>query len=282
MTSRKVGPHRKILHMYGRNRGRATTIGRTFTPKPPRGAPGSDEAVLYSGNILYDPGFELFVGNAVGSFLKVDWEAEIGSTTFVLPRFDINSPTGQRWPDGTYVEHDDIAQWAQYTEPYALGDNNREGSHWQVIRREASDLDFTTIRGPNLGKWMARWYDWTSSGNEPFGNSVPGGLVIQGPGMPAGYSGRTEAGALISWSYYAWVDQGTGAEMDLCLQFYTQDGTPIFVVTNSHTLDTTKTEYSLTSNSPGGSYFMRACSSFRGVGGRGMMLQVDTGTLSVE
>ena len=275
----------KLVHHHGRGKLKSNT-GKTnaWTPRAPRASAGSDEAILFAGNILYDPGFEIFVGNAAGSFLKDRWVQHTGSTTFILPRFDISRPYGQRWPNGDDVSLFDIAQWAQYTEPYSLRDNEREGSHWQVIRREAPDLDLSTARGPNLGKWMARWYDWQSSGQDAFGNSVPGGLVIQSPGLPGGFSGRTEEGALIEWSFYCWKSEaGVGDEkLDLCLQFYKQDGTPIFVAVSTHTLTTTKTEFSLASNSPGGSYYIRACSSFRGTGTSGMMVMVDTGTLGVE
>ncbi len=289
ITRWKYGPKRKIFHYRGRPRHRVVSgRSRTFTPKPPRGPPGSDEALLCAGNILYDPGFELFVGNAVGSFLKRPWETQVGSASFVLPRFDIGLSTGQRWPNGDTVDIKDIAQWSQYTEPYVLDDNNREGSVWEVVRREAppsgQDLDFTSPRGPFLGKWMARWYGWTTSGLHPFGNSIPGGLLIQSPGLPAGYSARTTDGALIDWSFYCWKSEdGVGDEiLDLCLQFYTQSGTPIFSAVKSHTLTTTKAEYTMQSNSPGGSYFIRACATFRGTGNRSMMIQVDTGTLGID
>jgi hypothetical protein len=261
---------------------------RTFTPKAPRGAPGSDEAILYSGNILYDPGFELFVQNAAPTFLKPGWEEWTGATTYVLPRFDLTSSTGQRWPNGDEVHIKDIAQWSQFTEPYEINENTREMSAWQVVRRERTvppapdnPLDFSTIQGPKLGVFMARWYDWTSSENFPFGNGIPGGLLIQGPGMPPGYSGRTEPGALITWALHTWLTEGTGT-MDLCLIFYTQDGAPIFTTQSAIAITTTKTEYSITSNSPGGSYFMRACATFRGAGTKGQILAVDTALLAVE
>lgn len=279
--------HARLFHHKGRNR-LTVASQRKKTARPPKGLAGSDEAILYSGNILYDPGFELFVGNAVGSYLKKPWIADTGSTTFTLPRFDITRPLGQRWHNGDSVTYDDVAQWAQYTEPYEQFDDNREASHWQVIRREApptgQDLDFTTIRGPKLGKWLARWYDWQSSGDYAFGNSVPGGLVIQGPGMPAGYSGRTEPGALIGWGFWIWKNgAGLGDEIvDLCLTFYNQSGFPVRTVTTANNITETKTEISLSSNSPPGSYFMRACCTFRGVGTRDLMVNVDTGILSVE
>ena len=502
----KVGPKRKVLHYYGRNRGRSVAgKNRLYTPKAPRGAPGSDEAVLYAGNILYDPGFEIFVQNAGPTFLKPGWEDHTGASIYALPRLDLSSPTGQVWPNGDYVNRKDIAQWAQYTEPYVLqqtrttttpgylelsgagefastpstsslnlsgsftlialfrsdvdsgsggvidktpdsgivtgygldwassgdrfrvyhgtgaglafynspigsippfhdtwvkavvtfgpssttadfyrsynsvntpvddvvweflntvtsiqtytdpganssslkfgqgwsgnfwldgriygawvydgsslvaspdwrtdnwqpdaqgnnlvldngaefvspttvevvsGTNTRESSAWFVIRREGS-LDYTTKFGPNLGVFMARWYDWQSSGNYPFGNSVPGGLVIQGPGMPPGYSGRTEAGALITWGFTAWVSETTGSPaMDLCLTFYKQDGTPLFTKIGTHSLTTTKTDYSMSSETPsGGSYFIRACVTFRGTGSKSTLLSVDSGILGVE
>ena len=285
MTRWKYGPKRKIFHYHGRPRHQVVSgRTRTFTPKPPHGPPGSDEALLCAGNVLYDPGFEIYVGNAVGSFLKVDWEAHAAAASmFYLPRFSINSSTGQRWESGVEVDLKDIAQWSQYTEPLNLNDSVREASGWHIVRREAADLDFSTFRGPKLGKWMARWYDWRSSGNYPLGNSIPGGLLIQSPGLPAGYSARTTDGATIDWSIHAWVTETTGTPaMDLCLQFYKQDGTPIFSTTNGHTLTTSKSEYTLTSNSPGGSYFLRACVTFRGAGHRATMLQVDTGTLGIE
>jgi len=296
--SRKTGPRRKIVHYIGKNRHRVASQPTRQVAKPPRGAPGSDEAILFSGNILYDPGFELFVGNAVGSYFTGPWEIRTGSRSFVLPRFDIDlTTTGQRWPNDTQVDIKDIAQWSQYTEPYNIdspfrpgeSQNIRESSAWQVIRRESPpswhDLDFTSPRGPKLGLWMARWYDWQSSANFPLGNAVPGGLLIQGPGMPAGYSGRTQPGALITWGFFCWLSGGpspTDETLDLCVQFYSQSGTPIFTTVNSNALTTSKTEYILSSFSPPGSYFVRACCSFRGTGTRAMMVQVDTGRLGVE
>ena len=284
MTSRyKVGPRRKILHMRGRNRGRATTTNRTFTPRPPKGAPGSDEAVLYAGNILYDPGFELFVQNGGPTSLKPGWSDHTGSNVYVLPRFDITKPMGQRWPNGDAVTYYDVAQWAQLTEPYQLYDDVREASAWFVVRREASDLDHTTFRGPKLGIWMARWYNWNSSGAFTGGNSLPGGLIIQSPGLPAGYSGRTETGALITWKVHCWLTNVTGSPiMDLSITFYKQDGTPLYVAQSENNLTTSKTEYSVQSWSPSDSYFLRAILTFRGTNSSASMVQVDTATLGVE
>lgn len=283
MTRRLALPHRRLVFHRGRNRGRVVEgKARTFTPKSPRGAPGSDEAILFAGNILYDPGFELFVQNAGAlGILKPEWEAHTGATTYVLPRFDLSSPTGQRWPNGDPVDIKDIAQWSQFTEPYEIADDVREASAWMVVRREKSDLDFSTNKGPFLGKWMARWYDWTSSDNYSFGNGIPGGLLIQSPGLPAGYSARTEPGALITWAVHSWLSEST-ATMDLCLIFYTQSGNPIFSKAAAKTLTTTKTEHTLSSNSPGGSYFIRACLTLRGAGTQSMMLNMDTALLGVE
>lgn len=280
---------RRLYYHRGRNRGR-TIAGRNrfHKVKAPRGAPGSDEAILFAGNILYDPGFELFVQNAAPTFLKPGWEEWTGASSYILPRFDINSPTGQRWPNGDFVDRKDIAQWAQFTEPYELASNVRDASVWFVTRREAgAGLGHTTQWGPNLGIWMARWYDWTSSANFPFGNSVPGGLIIQGPGMPAGYSGRTEPGALITWGLYAWLADGSEETqtMDLAVQFFTQAGNPIITVQNAFTLNTTKTFSSISSNSPGGSYFIRAFVTFRPAStarARETILAIDSGLLGVE
>ena len=273
-----------LVYHKGRNRGTAVDgKQRLFTPKAPRGVPGSDEAVLYAGNILYDPGFEIYVQNAAPNFLKPAWEEHTGATTYVLPRLDLASPTGQRWPNGDYVDRKDIAQWAQYTEPYEIADDIRQMSAWQVVRREAADLDYTTAKGPKLGVWMARWYDWSSSGNYAFGNSLPGGLIIQGPGMPGGYSGRTENGALITWSSHVWLSESEANQtMDLCIQFYKQDGTPLYSTQDAFTVTTTKTEHTISSNSPGGSYFMRVCITFRVSTNKTAMVQVDTATLGVE
>jgi hypothetical protein len=280
----KVGPRRKILYVRGRNRGQAVQgKNRYYTPKPPRGAPGSDEAVLYSGNILYDPGFELFVQNAAPTFLKPGWSDWTGSNCYLLPRFDINAERGQVWPNGDEVSYYDIAQWAQLSEPYVIADDVREASAWFVVRREAFDLDFSTIRGPKLGKFMARWYNWNSSALYPGGNSIPGGLVIQGPGMPPGYSGRTEVGAFITWAVHCWVTFVTAdPTMDLVITFYKQDGSPIHTVNSSHTLTNTKDEYVLQSWTPGGSYFMRTSVTFRGSNSSSSMVQVDTARLGVE
>jgi hypothetical protein len=287
----KTGPKRKIVHYRGRNRVR-TVAGRTRlhkTPKPPRGAAGSDEAILFAGNILYDPGFEIFVQNAAPTFLKPGWSAHVGSDSYVLPRFDINrQPTGQRWPNGDTVSYFDVAQWSQYTEPYILGStkykDTYDSSAWFVVRREVpGETDWQTPLGPNLGVWMARWYGWQTSANYPLGNGVPGGLLIQGPGMPPGYSGRTEPGAFITWGVNAWVLPASGSPvMDLGITFYTQSGNPVHTVTKANSLTTSKTAYSLSSNTPGGSYFIRAFATFRGTGTVSTLLQVDSGILGVE
>jgi hypothetical protein len=70
--------------------------------------------------------------------------------------------------------------------------------------------------------------------------------------------------------------------MQLAIQFYTQAGVGVRTVSNSHTLTTSKTEYSLSSNTPGGSYFMRTSATFTGAGSRTLMLQIDSGILAVE
>lgn len=287
----KVGPNRKKLYYHrGRHRGQSVAgKNRYYTPRAPRGAPGSDEAVLYAGNILYDPGFEIFVQNAAPTFLKPGWSAHTGSNVYALPRFDINATRGQVWPNGNEVSHFDIAQWAQYTEPYGfsgIGPNfdERNSSAWFVTRREVpSETDTSTILGPKAGVFLARWYDWTCSNLYPFGNGVPGGLLIQGPGMPAGYSGRTEPGALITWSVWTWIlGPYTDPVIDLCLQFFKQNGDPILSIVSSYSINATKTERQVQSNSPGGSYFMRACATFRGVASNSSILNVDSGLLGVE
>lgn len=286
----KTGSRQRLAHYRGRNRIR-TLSGRNryHGVKAPRGTAGSDEAILYAGNILYDPGFEIFVQNAAPTFLKPGWSDWIGSDAYVLPRFDITrEPTGQRWPSGNTVSYFDVAQWSQYTEPYEFGStkykDTYESSAWFVVRREVpSETDFTTTIGPNLGVFVARWYGWTTSGYYPLGNSVPGGLLIQGPGMPPGYSGRTEPGALITWGVTSWVIPSSGSPViDLGLTFYTQSGSPVHTVVSSSNLTTTKTDYSLSSNTPGGSYFMRAFVTFRGAGSSSTVLQVDSGILGVE
>ena len=284
MTNRyKVGPKRKILHMLGRPRVQASSKEKTFTPRPPRGLPGSDEAVLYSGNILYDPGFEIFVQNGGPTFLKPGWSAHTGSNCYLLPRFDITQPMGQRWPNGDPVSYYDVAQWAQLSEPYEINDDVREASAWFVVRREAPTLDFSTAGGPKLGKWMARWYNWNSSGLYTGGNSLPGGLIIQSPGLPAGYSGRTETGAFITWKLHCWVTNVTGAPIaDLVLIFYNQAGNPLYVAQSENSITTTKSEFSIQSYSPSDSYFIRAIVTFRGTNSSASMVQVDTATLGVE
>lgn len=284
----KTGPRRKILHYRGRNRG-STIAGknRYYAPRAPRGAGGSDEAILYAGNILYDPGFEIFVQNAAPTFLKPGWSAHTGSDSYVLPRFDITrTPTGQRWPNGDTVSYFDVAQWSQYTEPYAFNESSaRDSSCWLVVRREVpGETDWQEILGPNLGVFMARWYGWSASDAFPLGNGVPGGLLIQGPGMPPGYSGRTEAGALITWGLSVWAlpDPFGTAFIDLGLTFYTQSGTPLHTVVQSTALTDTKAALSFSSNTPGNSYFMRAFCTFRGTASRSTLVQVDSGILGVE
>lgn len=280
-----------LVYQKGRGRGQAIVgKNRYYTPRSPRGAEGSDEAILYAGNILYDPGFELFVQNAAPTFYKDGWSAHTGSNCYVLPRFDIaKTTTGQVWPTGDEVSYFDVAQWSQYTEPYELAGDERQASAWFVVRREVpathpgGATDTTDIIGPNLGVFLARWYDWQSSADYTLGNGVPGGLLIQGPGMPPGYSARTEPGALITWSVYSWLLGASGdPTIDLSITFYTQAGIPLVSVVGSSSLTSSKTEYSVSSNSPGGSYFIRAAATFRGTAPRDTVLNVDSGLLGVE
>lgn len=335
----KTGPRRKIVHYMGRPRLQAAEgVAKYTTPRPPNGAPGSDEAKLYSANLLYDPGAELYVGNAAENYDSKFFHARTKGLSsqvgppydssahevipYILPKFSIESSTGQIWPDGNEVSRYDIAQWAQVGEPYVIDTSSywkvsnpigiREISAWQAIRREdpgdweidgvdnkaqgsldpggSPGIDWEetkpdgapNYRGPKLGRWLLRWYDWQASSYYG-GSGTPGGLMIQSPGLPGGYSARADAGDLVTWSAWSWVSttEGTPA-LDMVVTYYTQGGSPIASSLTSGDLAISKTEYTVTGNCPGGTYFLRCHIGFRGVGARSTLLNVDTGTLGLE
>jgi len=252
--------------------GRSGTRSRLRIAKPPRGAPNNGEyAWLRAGNLLYDPGLELYVGNAVGSYWHEDWDDKVAHHHYALPRFDPARPYAQYWPDGSDVAYWDIAQWMQHTEPYVVNDLTTD-SAWHVTRVK-----------PYLGDFHLTWWDWQASARYG-GNGVPGGLCIQAPGLPPGYAGRAQAGDKVTWSVWSMVTDTQGSpQIVLFLYFFAKPGAPIVgVVTVASNLTTSYAEYTVSASAPGNTYFIRCGLLWTGTGARGTNVYVDTGTLSVE
>lgn len=232
--------------------------------------------MLYSGNILYDPGVELHVGNGVTfDYHPETWEAQTGAQHYVIPRIDVTKPYGQVWPNGDAVDYQDIAQWMQHTEPMVLT-NTASDSAWHVTRDS-----------PYAGKFSLVWWRWDASAAHG-GNGHPGGLCIQGPGLPPGYSARVTDGALVTWSLKTKVvsahTSGTPSA-NLFLYLYSFSGTPVSATTSGayQTLTSSYETLSVSTRAPRGSYFVRCGIVFSGSPTGGLCATfVDSGILSVE
>lgn len=263
------------------DRMKATTATRPSgqrKPKPPRGVPNDGNfAHLYSGNILYDPGVELFVGNAVGSWSRWDWIDRTGNPTFMLPNYEPTCEYNQIWPNDDCVTYWDIAQWVSQGSSYTP-DGGVDTVSWNVTRDD-----------PFLGDFAMAFWRWSKG---PGGN--PLNLMIQAPGLPGGYSARVQSGDNVAFSARVRVHppQPYATECDprvsVMLYYYNQSGTPIVGGGNHYqTLTTSYQERSYTTIAPGGSYFVRAFLSFTAQDPAELALHdpavlVDSGVLSVE
>lgn len=238
----------------------------------PHGVPGNGEyAYLRAGNLLYDPGLELFIGNAVGSYDWRDWDAKVGHHHYALPRFSFTRPYGQYWPDSSDVAYVDIAQWVQHTGPYECDDQVVD-SAWHV-----------TSARPNLGDFSLVWWRWDAAAKYG-GEAAPGALAIQAPGLPQGYSGRARSGDIVTFSAKVAVTIQVGDPTAVpYLYFFNKRGTPTLgTATSSFLLTDSYTEPTVSSVAPGGTYWFRAGLVFKGSTLSYCSTLVDSGLLSVE
>ena len=251
------------------------------TVKPPRGeANDGNYAHLYSGNILYDPGVELFVGNAVGSYSIHRWRDHTGNRTFMLPNYEPLCDFAQIWPNDDCVTYWDIAQWVSQGGGYAP-DGGLDSLSWNVTRVD-----------PYLGDYAMAWWRWTEG---PGGN--PLSLMIQAPGLPGGYSARVQPGDDVAFSVrskmYPDIEFAEGGEpkISVLLYYYNQSGGTIVGGGSFYEaiLSSAYTEYSYVTVAPSGAYFVRAFVSFTADNpsvwappGSDPSVLVDSGVLSVE
>lgn len=269
---------------------------------PPRGFVNDGEyALLYSGNILYDPGFELFVGNAVGSYEVEKWDDRTGTRTYTLPIYDPSCDLTQRWPNGDCVDYYDLAQWvavdslATYATDFDATRNppvrgTVETGAWRVAGVWNPTVQWDTF----LGTYHLVWDRWTSG---PGGN--PATLMILSPGIP-GYSARVEGGALVTWSVRSrawgrtqaltetWADTGDPS-ISVMLYFYNEAGTLLVGGGDYYNaLTETYTEWSYQATAPSGAWYIRAMVAFTALTPSefGETIDptclVDSGVLSIE
>ena len=257
----------------------ATKPRNSPTTKPPRGVPNDGNyAHLYSGNILYDPGVELFVGNAVGSWSIHNWLDHTGNRTFMLPNFDALCEYWQRWPNTDCVTYWDIAQWVSIGSPYAP-DGGIETVSWNVTRAD-----------PYLGSFSMSFWRWSKG---PSGN--PMSLMIQAPGLPGGYSARVESGDRVTFSVrskmYPNIPFVTDCQpkISVSLYYYNKAGSTIVGGGNyGQTLTTSYTQFLYDTIAPSGAYFVRALCAFTASNPTALVIAndpsvlVDSGVLSVE
>lgn len=231
---------------------------------PPRGQVNDgDFAHLYSANILYDPGVELFVGNAAATYEGSVWQSKTGLRRYTIPCYDPTKSYSQVWPNGDAVAYKDISQWvALKATPtgYAV-DGSVDSAAWHVSRY-----------APFVGTYHLVWDNWRSG---PLGNPVP--LMAQGPGLPGGYSARVDPGDDVTFSVYcalwAYAEEGLSNSWsnagDLTassvLYFYDQSGTLIVGSGNYYGAIDKYDSFSIHSHTaiaPVGSYFVRAFVAF--------------------
>lgn len=236
----------------------ADAFKKTETWKPPRGVTNEGNyAHLLSGNILYDPGVELFIGNAVESLVIHDWNDRTGEDHFTLPVYDDACTDRQRWPNGDCVSYYDLAQWVSLGSPYTVTGDLLD-SAWHVTR-----LD------PFLGDFCMAWWRWNRGS---FGNPLT--LLVLSPGLP-GYSARVEGGDLVTWSVRAQIYDyappspsiftGSAGDPTISplLYYYDQDGNTIVGGGSYYqTLGLSYAEHSYQTTAPSGSYFVRAMIAF--------------------
>lgn len=236
-----VRPTHKPVVLYIRNKPRMRVSSKPSPrqpPPPPHGVVNDGNfAHLYSGNTMYDPGADLFVGNAVGeyaprlSFRKIlqysddpqdplrAWSQVTGISPYTLPRFDPDAEVGQVWPSGEDVSYYDIAQWMQLGGTYnATG--RRSDAAWKVTREDAY-----------AGRYSMVWRWWWA--DQSYLSPAP--LCVQAPGLPGGYSARVVNGDRVTFGTWARIagvySTGVGGvwysgtpELIYALTFYTQAG----------------------------------------------------------
>lgn len=280
-----MGRPLKLLGWPWRFVSRSTASTRTrprkaAPPKSPRGVPNDGHfAHLYSGNILYDPGVELFVGNAVGSWSIHNWLHRTGNRTFMLPNFNDTCDYWQNWPNKDCVTYWDIAQWVSNGADYAPN-GGIDSVSWAVTRAD-----------PYLGDFSMAWWRWSEG---PGRNPMP--LLVQAPGLPGGYSARVQAGDSVAFSVRSkmypdlpYVDD-CQPKISVLLYYYNQAGTAIVGGGNHYQALTRSSygDYEYTTIAPSGSYFVRAFAAFTasnpGAFGpaNDPSVLVDSGVLSVE
>jgi hypothetical protein len=273
---------RRTIRFAARSRA-AAAFKKSVTYLPPRGTVGSadDFAHLLSGNILYDPGVELFIGNTVGTLEHHVWNERTGEDHFTLPTFDDSCGFRQSWPNGSCLSYWDQSQWVSLGTPYRVTGDVSD-SAWHVTRLN-----------PFLGQLSMVWWRWSKGA---FGN--PLSLMVLSPGLPGGYSARVEPGDLITWSvrariydYEANILNGAAGDPTISpfMFYYTKSGTPIVGGGDYYQpMDTDYTEYSYQASAPSGSYFLRAMVAFVANNpsaytlGNDPILLVDSGVLSIE
>lgn len=246
--------------------------------KPPHGVSNDGKfAHLRSLNLLYDPGLELFMGNAVEHWGNDEWVARTGSNQFTLPVYDPTCDYGQRWPSGECVRYWDIAQWSQLGEPYEPGGANTK-SAWIAERID-----------PYLGKFHLVWCKWDATSYHG-GDGNPRPLMIQAPGLPPGYSARVEPGDISSWSIQTRIEgmrkKDSVPTCTMSLFYYDETGSTIVGFQETANLamhdqnqydDVPYEEMRVDATAPSGAYFMRAIAQFYEPEGWGV-----TGTLGVD
>lgn len=288
--------HKPVRLFIIRNRPKATASSKDSPrppAKPPHGVSNNGEfAHLYSGNIMYDPGFELFVGNALGTFKNDpdfggdwadqprDWETTTGVRPYYLPRFNPFTNIGQMWPNDEDVSYFDIAQWGTLGGSYdVVGQYGDSG--WRVTRVD-----------PYAGRWHVIYAPWGA--DSTYG--IPPPLYVQAPGLPGGYSARVKPGDLITFT--VWMNfQGHVAYFPVypiaVLSFYNQSGDGIVSAQKRWSLGTDSDwtnrlydlgykSYTIQATAPPNSYFLRAQMGFRPGGEHPMVTTVDAGILSIE
>ena len=235
-------------------------------------------AHLYSGNILYDPGVELFVGNAVGFWSIHKWKDHTGNRTFMLPNFDALCEYWQRWPNTDCVTYWDIAQWVSVGSGYTPN-GGIDTVSWNVTRAD-----------PYLGDFSMSWWRWSEG---PGGN--PMSLMVQAPGLPGGYSARVESGDRVTFSVRSKMypnlpfADDCQPKISVMLYYYNKAGSTIVGGGNYYqTLTLTYAQFLYDTIAPSGAYFVRALCAFTASNPSTLTLAndpsvlVDSGVLSVE
>lgn len=249
---------RRKLRFAARSKA-ADAFKKSETWKPPRGDTNDGNfAHLHSGNILYDGGNELFVGNAVESLSIHEWNSRTGEDHFTLPRYNDSCPNRQSWPNGDCVSYYDLSQWVTLGVSYTVNGTVLDAA-WHVTRLDTF-----------LGDYCMAWWRW-NRGN----NSNPLSLMIQSPGLSSGYSARVDGGDLVTWSVRAQIYnysppgvsifEGAAGNPTISpmLYYYNKEGN-LIVGGGSYyqALGLSYAEHSYQTTAPSGSYFVRAIVAF--------------------